>query len=113
MDNLESSLKELLSDPGTMAQVENLARELGLDTRSQPEKQEASQVPESSPLFSPEQLMKIIKGMESAGKPDDISRLFDALTPLIAPEKQFKLKKALRAIQLARAADTVLKLQQN
>lgn len=102
MDDFGAAVSSFLSQPGAMEQMKAMAEQLGLGP-SQNEKQE-SHLPEG---ISPEVLTKILGAVSEAAKPDETTAFLEALRPLLRTEHQEKIDKAIRAVQLVRAAKTV------
>ena len=102
MDDFGAAVSSFLSQPGAMDQMKAMAEQLGLGP-SQTEKQE-SPLPEG---ISPEVLTKILGAVSDAAKPDETTAFLEALRPLLRPEHQEKIDRALRAMHLMRAAKTV------
>ena len=79
-----------------------MAEQLGLGP-SQTEKEDTPQIEG----ISPEVLTKILGAVSEATKPDETTAFLEALRPLLRSEHQEKIDRAIRAVQLIRAARTV------
>ena len=87
-----------------------MAEALGLDTQSSPTpSQPSAQEPELQDFFSPAQLTALLGAMNQASAPNETTSLLHALRPLLGEERQPKLDRAIRAMQLMNAARTVSK----
>ena len=96
MDDLSGLIQNLLQDPQTMAQVQNLASSLGLsDTVPS-----ASPAPPADPMVSA--LMRAAPLLSAANQEDDATRLLAALRPLLSEVRQKKLDEAARILKLLR-----------
>jgi predicted naringenin-chalcone synthase len=103
MDDLGAQVSDFLSQPGAMEQIEALAKQLGLGPSETPKSPE--EAAENS-LISPENLHGLLSALEEASKPDRSTGVLEALRPLLQPERQGKIDRAIRAIRLIRAAKT-------
>lgn len=106
MDDLSTAISGFLSQPGAMEQLKDMAQQLGLG----PDPQEAEPQGENSLAaqgLSPEMLQKVMSALSAASQPDDVTGLLEALRPLLRPDRQGKLDKAIRAVRLMRAAQTM------
>ncbi len=125
MEDLQSTLQSVLSDPAQMAQIAALAESLGLkppEKGTGQERQEASEAPPSeggadaayaddsppSAFTGPEglDLGKLTAGLSAMGGSED--RVLGALRPALAPAGRAKADRALRAAKLARLAGQLL-----
>lgn len=111
MDDLGAAVSSFLSQPGAMDQLKTMARQLGLDTG---EGEETAQLPQgepegggTEPVLSPEAMQKVMTALSAASRPDQTTALLEALRPLLRPDRQGKLDRAIRAVRLMRAAQTV------
>lgn len=102
MDDFGAAVSSFLSQPGAMEQMKAMAEQLGLG----PSQTESQQMPLPDGI-SPEVMMKILGAVSEAAKPDEITVFFEALRPLLRQEHQEKIDRALRALNLIRAAKTV------
>lgn len=110
MDDLSGLLEGFLSQPDAMAQLETMAKALGLDTGG-PAQQESqsSGTGGLDDLISPAQLMALMGALNEASAPSESTALLEALRPLLGSERQEKLSRAIRAMQLMNAARSVSK----
>lgn len=121
MEDMESKLGKILSDPGAMQQIMALAQALG--SSNQPQPQQSSQPAQQSPPSSPgpqlpaartqgadnEALLKMLFEFSKNTKDDPRQlALFQALKPFLRPERAAKIDRALQAARISRAAGTAL-----
>lgn len=110
MNGLEEKLNAILSDPGAMAQVMDLAQSLNLGDLTQP-----SPAPSPSPPtdggFDPGMLAKLmpLMGELTGGEADERVQLLYALRPFLRPERQEKVDRAVQAAKLLRVGRKLLK----
>ena len=101
MDDLETKLGEILSNPQMMQQIMGLAQSLG-----QPSEKPSMNAPPSIPDLS---AMQAISGVLSQSNMDaQQQNLLRALTPYLNQERIRKLEKAMRAAKLAKMASAFL-----
>ena len=108
MDDLSAAIRDLMQDPQSMAQIQNLAQSLGLNdqtpagTNTQNPLQAllpvASQPQNTDPMLS--MLMRAAPLLTKANEEDDASRLLAALRPLLSEPRQKKLDDAGRILKL-------------
>lgn len=109
MDDLSAAIRDLLQDPQSMAQIQNLAQSLGLNdqqpaqTNTQNPLQAllpaaVSQTQNADPTLS--MLMRAAPLLSKANEEDDASRLLAALRPLLSESRQKKLDNAGRILKL-------------
>lgn len=101
MDDLGGLLSGVLSDPKTMEQLADMARQLGLGDISQGV--ETKTEPEI-PGFDPELLGGIMAALRESAKPDRNTELLAALGAVLSRGRQEKLERAMRALRMAAAA---------
>ena len=119
MDDLSAQLNQILSDPQSMQQIQNLMNSMGLGGGGQkdPPPHPASQ-PAANPLASllgtgaPSSslgngdmislLTRLGPVLGQLQQEDDTTRLLHALRPLLSAEKQKKVDEAVRILQLLR-----------
>ncbi len=113
MDDLSSAINGFLSQPGAMEQLQQMAQQLGLSPpehggQSKPPEQPSSPPPEKPAELpiSPELLQGLMQAAAEASKPDEASQLLLALKPMLRPERQEKVDRAIRMLGLMRAAKT-------
>ena len=104
MDDFGAAVSSFLSQPGAMEQMKALASQLGLGAMQQ---EAETQAQEQSGGISPEMLTRILGAVSEATRPDEITAFLEALRPLLRSEHQEKIDRAIRAVQLIRAARTV------
>ena len=121
MDDLNEKLGSILSDPKAMREIAALASRLGVDTpglhsndsgQSKPhESRDESTVSGtgSNGLFgglSGSSALPMMAGLlpmlSSVKADDDTTRLLDAIRPFLSPERQKKLDRAKKLIQVMR-----------
>lgn len=101
MDDLESTLGEILNNPQMMQQIMGLAQSLG-----QASENSGANVTPSIPDLS---AMQAISGVLSQGNMDAQQRnLLNALSPYLNQDRIRKLEKAMRAAKLAKMASSFL-----
>ena len=108
MDDLSAAIRDLLQDPHSMAQIQNLAQSLGLNDQSpagtntqnplQALLPAVSQPQNTDPMLS--MLMRAAPLLSKANEEDDASRLLTALRPLLSEQRQKKLDDAGRILKL-------------
>lgn len=103
MDDLGAAISGFLSQPGAMEQLEAAAKQLGLGPAGGGEPPPR----EDTEQLSPEKLQKLMQAVSAGSQPDQATALLDALRPMLRPEKQGKLDRAIRALRLMRTARTV------
>ena len=109
MDDLSGAIQGFLSQPGAMEQLQQMAQQLGLSPQNPPENQEKPKSggcdppkkpePSGELPVSPELLQGLMQAAAEASRPDETSNLLLALKPMLRPERQEKVE---RALQLAR-----------
>jgi len=107
---LDEMFNAILSDPGSMAQIMQLAQQLsGPSSSSQPPPQETVPPPppppsENNSLFSgidPQFIGKLLPLLQDYSRSDsDTMQLLMALRPFLKPEKQDKIQRAARLARL-------------
>jgi hypothetical protein len=105
MDDLGAQISSFLSRPGAMEQLQGMAQQLGLGPSEVPENDRTEKAEKA--LISPENLQGLLSALEEASKPDQATGVLEALRPLLQPERQGKIDRAIRAIGLIRAARSV------
>ena len=108
MDDLESKLGEILSNPQMMQQIMGLAQSLG-----QPSEKPGANAPPSGmnalPSIPDLAALQTISGVLSQSNMDaQQQNLLRALTPYLNQERIRKLEKAMRAAKLAKMASAFL-----
>ena len=113
MDDLKEALSGFLSQPGALEQVMNMAASLGLTQETNHTESPAEhpeQPPESVPAgasIPPEALQGLMKAAKEMGTPDETTALLTALRPLLRPERQAKLDRAMKLYGVLRAARAI------
>lgn len=113
MDDLSAAIRSVLSDPQSMAQIQNLAQSLGLNDTAQPAQSTGNEqnplqalLPAAAqaqntlndPMVS--MLMRAAPLLSAANQEDDSTRLLAALRPLLGEARQKKLDEASRILKL-------------
>lgn len=101
MDPLEERLQNVLSDPAQMAQIMQLAKNLGVSPPAQ-----AAQT--SEPSAAPPSPMLQLLGTAGPGSGRE-SKLFEALRPLVSERGRSRVDRAIRAARLSRLAAFAVK----
>ena len=101
MDDLGGMIQNFLSQPGAMDQLEDMAKQLGLAGG------DASLQKPDMEMIQPEMLNTVMKLMGEASGQDNITGFLLALKEILRPERQAKVDRAIRALNLIRAAKTV------
>lgn len=109
MDDLSGVIESFLSQPDAMEQLQSMAQALGLDSQPEPESTRPQQTGGLDDLISSAQLMALMGAMNEASAPSESTSLLEALRPLLGSERQGKLDRAIRALQLTNAAKSVSK----
>lgn len=114
MSELEEKLNALLSDPGSMAQVLQMAQQLSgsMGTASPPPPQQTPPVPpEPDPLggLDPQLLGRLLPLLgELNGSDSHTMQLLMALRPFLKEEKQDKIQRAARLARLIHVGKKLL-----
>ena len=116
MDDLSGTIQGFLSQPGAMEQLQQMAQQLGLSPQNPPENQEKPKSggcdppkktePSGELPISPELLQGLMQAAQEASRPDETSNLLLALKPMLRPERQEKVDRAVEMLRLMRAAKT-------
>jgi len=101
VNELEDKLNSILNNPAEMEKITRLASELMGGGRENPS-------PPESTMPDGELLGRLTKLLGSAGGGNDKAELLRAMSPYLRPERQAKLKKALRLAKVARLAAAAL-----
>ena len=92
-----------------MEQLQQMAQQLGLSPPEQGGQPKPPDQPPEKPAelpISPELLQGLMRAAAEASKPDETSQLLLALKPMLRPERQEKVDRAIRMLGLMRAAKT-------
>lgn len=121
MEDINSAISQILSDPNSMAQIQNIMGSLGLGGQGTPAP--ATQTPATAQTAAPpapsmpsipsipgmpggaDMMMAITKLAPILGKAkeeDDSTRLLLALKPMLSESRRSKIDEALRILQLMR-----------
>jgi len=124
MDDLQSTVQSILSDPEQMRQIAAMAESLGLkppdaapsaghpeqSTGSVPSSGHSERSEESVPPGIPD-LSKLMSGLSAMQGTEE--RVFAALRPSLSPAGQGKADRAVRAAKLAKLASRFLTRQRD
>ena len=111
MDDLNSTLSSILSDPNAMKQIEALASQLGLGQNTEQEAQVSRQdTQEAGFNLNPEMLQKVMTILSNARKNNPSTALLIAIRPMLSPPRQEKLDRAIQMLQLTEAAEELMKV---
>ena len=105
MSELDEKLNALLSDPGSMAQIMQLAQQLSgsMGGESAPQNAPASPPPSPSPLgaIDPQSLAKYLPLLQELTRDtSQTTQLLYALRPFLKEEKQDKVARAAKLARL-------------
>lgn len=112
MDDLSGAIQGFLSQPGAMEQLQQMAQQLGLSPENQEKTKSGGCDPPKKPEpsgelpISPELLQGLMQAAAEASRPDETSNLLLALKPMLRPERQEKVDRAVEMLRLMRAAKT-------
>lgn len=107
MDDLSGILEGFLAQPDAMEQLQSMAQALGLGTQPETASAQPQQGGGLEDLISPAQLIALMGAMNEASAPNESTSLLEALRPMLGEERQGKLNRAIRALQLTNAAKCV------
>ena len=99
MEDLESTLQQILGDPQSMKQIMDLAKSFGL---SPPE-------PSAHSESSGEDLAPMLEILKQTASHPQETKLLEALKPYFSPERQKRLERAVRVARVAQLAGSALK----
>ena len=104
MEDINSKLSSILSDPEAMKEISALASQLGINSpglHNEPPK--PSPQPKTRADFSPlSALGGLMPMLGSLKADDDTTRLLEAIRPFLGEERRKKLDKAKKLIQVMR-----------
>ena len=112
MDDLSGAIQGFLSQPGAMEQLQQMAQQLGLSPENQEKTKSGGCDPPKKPEpsgelpISPELLQGLMQAAAEASRPDETSNLLLALKPMLRPERQEKVDRAVEMLRRIRAANT-------
>ncbi len=111
MDDLNNAIQGFLAQPGAMEQLQQMAQQLGLPlpesgNPSEPSGCDPPKTPEKPLPISPELLQGLMQAAAEASKPDETAALLLALKPMLRPERQEKVDRAVQLLGLMRAVKT-------
>lgn len=105
MDDLQSKLSQIMSDPEAMKQVQSLGKMLGLSGNNNevPKEKEPEPVQNNIPSVLNNDaisgITRIMPVLNSMKQEDETTRLLLALRPFLSCEKQKKLDEAKKMLQ--------------
>lgn len=106
MDDIQSKISQIMSDPEAMKQMQGLGEMLGL-TGNKPEapqpKQEPSAQNDISSLLGTDTMSsvtKLLPVLSSMKQEDETTHLLHALRPFLSEEKRKRLDEAKKMLQL-------------
>ena len=99
MEDLESTIQQILGNPQSMTQIMDLAKSFGLS----PPEPSVQTVPPGEDLAP---MLEILK--KTAAQPQE-TKLLDALKPYFSPDRQKRLDRAVRIARVAQLAGSALK----
>lgn len=104
MDDFESKLNQVLSDPESMQKIFSIAQSLGVGAPSEQAKEETPAV--DSPSLPDLSMLSTLGKLMQAQGPNDTrhTELLNALRPFLRPERQQSLDRALRMAKLSHLA---------
>lgn len=109
MDDMESKLGAILSNPDMMSQIMSMAQKLGGgDPAPPPPPPPQPIIPNFPEGLDMGMLMKVAGMANSANIDGNQKALLIALRPYLVPERIGKLEKAMRAAKLAGMASSIL-----
>ena len=116
MDDLESKLNQILSDPAKLADVMNMAQALMGQAAPPAPSAEAAALPAASPEPAPEAASQpvmppsVMAMLQQANNLDGKEvALFNALKPFLKPSRREKIDKAMRIARLSHLAGFALR----
>lgn len=105
MDDLESRLNTVLSNPQLMQQIMAMAKSMS-DTQPQPQRPEPQTAPQ--PEIDPSLLTRIAALSRQGGIDREQQALLNALSPYLNHERVHRLERAMKAARTARLASGLL-----
>lgn len=104
MDDLQSKISQILSDPKSLEQIKGLSEMLSIDnTVNSENKNNNAMVPPLTQSGSPDMMAmisKIAPLMGNINKEDDTTRLLCALKPFLSAERRSKLESAQKLLKI-------------
>lgn len=107
MEDIESKLGQILSDPQMMGKIMSLAQSFGAQEDAPPVQEQHQQIP-SMPEIDIGTIQKISSIMSQTGIDRHQQALLQALAPYLSHQRVNKLEKAMRAAKLAGMASSFL-----
>lgn len=116
MEDLESKISQILSDPSALSNIMSMAKGLGLTppaTASQPDADEPEIPPPRSNEADPptdDLPFSVVKFLSEAGNLDGKqAALFNALKPFLKPDRREKIDRAVKAARISHMAGYAIK----
>lgn len=103
MDNIGELLGPILSDPESMQQLRDVAKQLGLGDAQEPQpkvEKEEKGLPFDIDMF--EAISKVTPLLSEINKEDDASRLLNAIRPYLGENRKRKADEAQKLLGLMR-----------
>ena len=110
MDDMETKLGSILSNPQMMQQIMSMAQSLGQSSGPKPEQQEP-ELPHPAPSspIEPQMIQRIFSIAKQSGIDRNQQNLLKALGPYLSRERIVKLERAMRAAKIAGIAAAALR----
>jgi len=115
MDDLESKLGQLLSDPDTMSKIMSLAQSLGVPQQEPPStKERPAEIPQEIPGVFSDLDVNMLQRISGVARQSNIDKnemsLLKALSPYLSRDRIKKLERAMRAAKMAKLATSLISL---
>lgn len=107
MEDLFGKMQELMNDPESMKQISELAQMLQSETSAASAPPPAEETENGGISFDPMMLMKFSELLGSSRRSDENTALLMALRPHLRSERQEKVDKAVRLLQLMKLFSTL------
>lgn len=101
MENMESKIMDVLNDPEKLAEIMQIAQNLGFSPSA------AEEAPASDDSAMTGTLLRLLGSMQNTGGRQDA--LLGALMPYLKPQRQKKLRRAMQVAKLSHLAGYALK----
>jgi len=107
MDDLQTQMNSILSNPELMDQIKSIAQNIGMESEEE-SPSHTKDTPETFPNIDFNMLQKL-SGIAGQSNIDKNQRtLLSALAPYLSSDRLHKLEKAMRASKMAGIATTLL-----
>ena len=105
MDDIESKISQVLSDPQSMQKIFSIAQSLGVGSAEESSQKEETPAADSPLLPDLSMLSKIGTLLQSQAPAESRhTQLLNALRPFLRPERQQSLDRAMRMAKLSNLA---------